>query len=264
MPQRLLDRLEKTLGRFAVSNLTIYLIAGQTFFYVLYMTGKLDRGVSTLAAGRLMVGEWWRLATFLFDPPGLSIIFALFAWYLFYLMGSALEEQWGAFRYNAYILIGYLLTVGVSFLIPSYPVSNTYIAGSVFLAFAFLYPDFTLMLFFVLPVRIKWLALLTWLSYAFLFLTGGWPTRLLILASVGNFLIFFAKDLRWLMKREGRQVAWKGRQPSVRHDDEPLHRCTVCGITDKTHPRMDFRYCPQCIGQHGYCQEHIFSHEHVK
>ncbi|MBT0653685.1 rhomboid family intramembrane serine protease [Geomobilimonas luticola] len=264
MPQRLLDKLERTFGRFAVPNLTVYLIAGQTFFYVLYMTGKLERSVSILAADRLLAGEWWRLATFPFDPPGLSIIFAFFAWYLFYLMGSALEEQWGSFRYNAYILIGYLLTVAVSFLIPAYPVSNTYIAGSVFLAFAFLYPDFTLMLFFVLPVRIKWLALLTWLYYGVLFLTGGGPTRLLVLASVGNFLIFFANDLRWLAKREGRQLAKKNWQPPVRSHEEPLHRCTVCGITDKTHPRMDFRYCPQCAGQHGYCQEHIFSHEHVK
>lgn len=264
MPKRLLDKLERTFGRFAVPNLTVYLIAGQTFFYVLYMSGKLERDVSILAAGRLLTGEWWRLATFPFDPPGQSIIFALFAWYIFYLMGSALEEQWGSFRYNAYILIGYLLTVAVSFLIPAYPVSNTYIAGSVFLAFAFLYPDFTLMLFFVLPVRIKWLALLTWLYYGVLFLTGGGPTRLLILASVGNFLIFFARDLRWLAKREGRQLTKKSWQPPVRRDEEALHRCTVCGITDKTHPRMDFRYCPQCTGQHGYCQEHIFSHEHVK
>ncbi|GFE57879.1 rhomboid family intramembrane serine protease [Geobacter sp. AOG1] len=264
MPQRLLDRLERTFGRFAVPNLTVYLIAGQTFFYVLYMSGKLERSVSILSAGRLLAGEWWRLATFPFDPPGQSVIFALFAWYLFYLMGSALEEQWGSFRYNAYILIGYLLTVAVSFLIPDYPVSNTYVAGSVFLAFAFLYPDFTLMLFFVLPVRIKWLALLTWLYYGFLFLAGGGATRLLVLASVGNFLIFFANDLRWLLKREGRQLARKSWQPPVRREDESLHRCTVCGITDKTHPRMDFRYCPQCTGQRGYCQEHIFSHEHVR
>ncbi|HEY6007529.1 MAG TPA: hypothetical protein VIU40_04340, partial [Geobacteraceae bacterium] len=56
-----------------------------------------------------------------------------------------------------------------------------------------------------------------------------------------------------------RQVSQVARRP-----DEPYHRCTVCGITDQSHPQTDFRYCPQCDGQYGYCQEHIFSHEHVK
>ena len=264
MTQRLLDKLEKYLGRFALPNLTIYLIAGQTFFYVLYMTGKLERGVSILAAERLLAGEWWRLGTFLFDPPGQSPLFALFAWYIFYLMGSALEEHWGAFRFNVFILVGYLLTVAVSFLIPAYPVTNTYIGGSVFLAFAFLYPDFQILLFFFLPVRIRWLAMLTWLYYGYLFLVGGWPTRLLVLASIGNFLLFFARDLRWLVKSGSWKRAARQATQVSRSSDEPFHRCTVCGITDKSHPQMDFRYCPQCAGQRGYCQEHIFSHEHVK
>ena len=113
---------------------------------------------------------------FLFDPPLQNPLFAFFAWYLFYLMGTALEEHWGAFRYNIFLLIGYLMTVAVSFLIPALPVTNAYIGGSVFLAFAFLYPDFILQIFFVLPVRIQWLALITWLYYGYLLLFGGWHT----------------------------------------------------------------------------------------
>lgn len=257
---KLLDSLEKKFGGCALPNLTVYLIAGQTVLYVLAMTGKLDLSLTYLAADRLLAGEWWRLATFPFYPPAQSLIFAAFAWYLFYLMGSALEEHWGAFRYNVFLLIGYLLTVAVAFLIPAYPVSNAFMAGSVFLAFAFLYPDFQLLIFFVLPVRIKWLALITWLYYGYLLLFGGVASRLLVLASIGNFLLFFARDLRWLAKSGGRQLA---RQVS-RREDAPFHRCTVCGITDKTHPQMDFRYCPECAGQNGYCQEHIRSHEHLK
>jgi hypothetical protein len=259
----LLDKLEKKLGRYAIPNLTIYLIAGQSFFYVLYLTGKLGRETTILSAGLLLGGEWWRLFTFAFDPPRQGPLFVIFAWYIFYIMASGLEERWGAFRYNSYLLIGYLLTVGVSFITPSYPMSNTFLAGSVFLAFAFLFPDFELLLFFVLPVRIKWLALLVWLGYGYQVLVGGWSTRLLVLASVGNFLLFFARDLRWLLKSGRRQVVKQAAQFS-RRDNEPFHRCMVCGITDKTHPQMDFRYCPQCEGQCGYCQEHVFRHEHVK
>jgi hypothetical protein len=260
---KLLDRLERKLGRFALPNATVYLIAGQTVFYVLFMTGKLDRSMTWLSADLLLAGQWWRVATFLFDPPLSNPIFAFFAWYIFYLMGSALEGYWGAFRYNIFLLIGVALTVAVSFLTPDYPVTNAFIGGSVFLAFAFLYPDFVLQLFFILPVRIKWLALLTWLYYGYLLLFDGWPTRLVVLASVGNFLLFFAGDLVWMMKSGRRQMARQAQQFS-RRDDEPFHRCVVCGITDKTHPHMDFRYCPECEGQHGYCQEHIRNHKHVK
>jgi hypothetical protein len=260
---KLLDRLEKVLGRFALPNVTVYLIAGQTVCYVLFMTGKLDRSMTWLSADLLLDGQWWRMVTFLFDPPLSNPIFAFFAWYIFYLMGSALEEHWGAFRYNVFLLIGIFLTVAVSFLIPAFPVTNAFIGGSVFLAFAFLYPDFVLQLFFILPVRIKWLALLTWLYYGYLVFFGGWHTSLVVLASVGNFLLFFASDLVWMMKSGRRQMARQAQQLS-RRDDEPFHRCTVCGITDKSHPQMDFRYCPECEGQFGYCQDHIRNHEHVK
>lgn len=258
-----LDKLERKFGRYALPNVTIYLIAGQTLFYVLFMTGRLDGGMTSLVAGLVTAGEWWRLLTFLFDPPLSNPLFAFFAWYLFYLMGTALEEHWGAFRYNVYLLIAYLMTVAVSFLVPFYPVSNVYIGGSVFLAFAFLYPDFVLYLFFILPVRIKWLALLTWLGYGYAALIGDWHTRLMVLASVGNFLLFFGRDILWMAKNGRRQMAKQAWQIS-RRKEEAFHRCTVCGITDQTHPDEDFRYCPTCEGQYGYCQEHIFDHEHVK
>lgn len=259
----LLDKLDKRLGRYALPNVTIYLIAGQTLFYVLFLTGKLDRSQTYLAADLLLDGEWWRLLTFPFDPPLTNPFFAFFAWYLFYLMGSALEEQWGAFRYNVFLLIGYLMTVAVSFLTPYLPISNAFLGLSVFLAFAFLYPDFVLQIFFVLPVRIKWLALLTWLYYGYQFLFGGGHTRLLILASICNFLLFFARDIVVQVRYGKRQMTKQASRLAVR-EDKAFHRCTVCGITDKTHPRMDFRYCPECAGQHGYCEEHIFSHEHVR
>ncbi|MEI8355955.1 MAG: hypothetical protein WCG31_07705 [Deltaproteobacteria bacterium] len=263
MTARLLDILEKKFGRYALPNLTVYLIAGQTFFYLLFMTGRLDPARVRFSAELFLGGDWWRLATFLFNPPNCGPLCALFGWYLFYLMGSALEELWGIFRYNMFILAGFILAVAVSFLIPAYPVSNLFIGGSVFLAFAFLFPDYQLLLFFILPVRIKWLALLTWLGYGYMLLFGGWPERLLTLASIGNFLLFFARDIQVTMKYGRRQIARKGAL-FARRDPEPFHRCTVCGITDKTHPQMDFRYCTECRGQGCYCSEHIYNHEHLK
>jgi hypothetical protein len=263
----LLDRLERKLGRFAVPHVTLALIVFQVGAYIV-IQASLRQGQESAAQRlllipeRVLAGEVWRLVTFLVVPPVTNLIFAFFFWYLFYLMGTALERHWGVFRYNVYLLIGYIATVAVSFLTPDMPSSNGYLQASVFLAFAFLYPDFVLHLFFILPVKIKWLALLTWIGYVLALVFGGWLTRLLVLASVCNFLLFFGRDIVERIQAGRRHMAGQAARFAVR---EPtyFHRCTVCGITDRTHPDMDFRYCSKCEGTYGYCMEHLHNHEHV-
>ncbi len=257
----LLDKLERKFRRYAVPNVTLYLILGQVLFFVFVLSGRFILERVVLIPDRVLAGEWWRLITFLFIPPMTNPIFAFFAWYLFYLMGNALEGHWGAFRYNVYLLIGYLVTVGVTFLYPFSIATNIFIAGSVFLAFAFLYPDFQLYIFFIIPVKIKWLALLTWIGYAYEVLVGSWSARLLVLASISNFFLFFGKDIYWRMKTGNRKMAFQAKQYSTGR--EPFHKCAVCGITDLSHPQMEFRYCSECGGL-GYCMDHISNHEHVK
>ena len=205
------------------------------------------------------MGEWWRLVTFLFIPPLTNPIFAFFAWYLFYLMGSALENHWGAFRYNLFLLVGYIMTVAVSFIMPSYPATNIFIGGSVFLASPTSIRISSFIFFLSLPVKIKWLALLTWLGYAYTLLTGYWDVRLMLLASIANFLLFFGRDILWRVKTGKRTMATQVRQFSGKR--EAFHTCATCGITDISHPPMEFRYCPQCSGL-GYCSDHIMNHEH--
>jgi len=257
----LLNNLERKLRRYAIPNVTLYLILGQALFFVFNLSGRfiLDRVV--LIPGLVLMGEWWRLITFLFIPPLTNPIFAFFAWYLFYLMGSALEGHWGSFRYNLFLLVGYVATVAVSFLMPLYPATNLFIGGSVFLAFAFLYPDFQLYIFFILPVKIKWLALLTWIGYAYKVLTGTGSDRLLVLASLGNYFLFFGKDIYWRIKTGRRRMTEQTRQFSGKK--EAFHTCAVCGKPDISHPQMEFRYCSDCGGL-GYCKDHIFNHKHVK
>ncbi|MBJ6725644.1 rhomboid family intramembrane serine protease [Geomesophilobacter sediminis] len=259
---RILDALEKKLGRFAIPNLTVILIAGQSLFYVAFMTGRIERQSTELTARYVMEGEWWRIVAFPFDPPRQSIIFAFFAWYIFYLMGTALEQHWGSFRYNVYLILGCAITVATSFITPDLPVSNAFLAGSVFLAFATIFPDYEFLLFFVLPVKVKWLALLAWGGYAIKFIFGDWGTRLTVLAATANFLLFFARDISFSLKQGKRRVVQTAAAAPRRRVSEPIHRCAVCGITDKTNPDMDFRYCPKCEGQQCYCQEHIFTHQH--
>jgi hypothetical protein len=257
----LIDRLDRKLRRYAVRNVTLYIIIGQVIFFLFVLSGRFILERVVLVPELVLAGQWWRLITFLFIPPLTNPIFAFFAWYLFYLMGNALEGHWGAFRYNLFLLTGYIVTVAVTFLFPFSAATNIFIGGSVFLAFAYLYPDFQLYIFFILPVKIKWLALLTWIGYVYEILVGSWHTRLLVLASISNFLLFFGRDIAWRMKTGNRTMVAQARKFTGKK--EPFHRCATCGKTDISHPQMEFRYCSDCGGL-GYCKDHIFSHEHRK
>jgi len=259
---RLIARLERRFGRFAVPNITLLLIAGQVVTFVLSVNDPQLYDRLVYIPSRVLQGEVHRLFTFLLLPPGTMIIWAFFFWYLFYLMGTALEHYWGPFRYNLFLLIGYLATVSAAFVVPEGPVGNWFLQGTVFLAFAWLNPRFTLHLFFVLPVQIRWLALLTWIGFGFTLIFGAWPQRISVAASVLNFFVFFGQDVWYRIKTGRRQMARQARR-FVEKPPEYYHKCTVCGITDKTHPEMDFRYCSQCSGDHAYCQEHLRTHEHI-
>jgi hypothetical protein len=265
----LLTKLERFLGHLAIPNLPLYLVAGQVLFWGLaLMTGFNLERIALLPAA-VLSGEVWRLVTFLFFPASLntsalSIVLLAFTWYLFFLMGSALEHFWGPFRFNMFIGLGWLLTAAVSFFTPAVYATNVYFLLSVVLAFAFLNPDFTLMIFFILPVKIKWLALLLWLWYAYLFAVGSWSARLMVLAATGNFLVFFASDIVGRIRTDRRRMAHQASVFGARRDErEARHRCRICGKTDITDPQLDFRYCSKCAGNQCYCLEHIFNHEHV-
>src|SRR5579883_1066491 len=148
-------RLERALGRFAVPHLTVWLIAVQVLVYLACISAgrRADAGEPpearlALVADRVLAGEVWRLVTFLATPPVTNPVFALFFWYLFYLMGEALEGYWGRARYNSYLLVGYAATVAAAFLHPAGEASNAFVEATVFLAFAYLNPAFEIYLFF--------------------------------------------------------------------------------------------------------------------
>ena len=270
----LLDKIERRFRRFAVPHVTIGLILCQVVVYAVAQGQIFKAGAGglepqtvldriALVPDKVLEGEVWRLVTFVCEPPVTNVVFAFFFWYMFYLMGEALEMNWGSLRYTVYLFIGYLATLAVAFLTPEVPASIGFLQGSVFLAFAALFPNFVIHLFFLLPVKIKWLALLAWIGCFFTLVLGAWTTRLLVLASICNFLLFFGKDILYRVRMGRRSMTLQasriGRKPKPY-----FHRCTVCGITDRSHPQAEFRYCRQCGGSHGYCMEHLRNHEHIK
>jgi hypothetical protein len=274
----LLARLESKFGRYAVPNLTVFLIVGQVLAYAAGMAPAAPGRAPvldsiSLVPDKVFAGEWWRVVTFLFDPPRTNAIFAFFAWYLFYLMGTSLEATWGAFRYNIYLAIGYWASLAAAFLAwfvlggLGLPADNVFLYGSVFLAFARFYPEFVLNLMFILPVKIKWLAWLMWAVYAWNFVTAPtWLPRMMIVAAVLNYLLFFGRDIWRGIKHSHRRMRFQARTQPGRvggKSGQIVHTCRICGLTSKDSPRTPFRYCTKCDGDCCYCLEHLDDHEHV-
>lgn len=268
----LLSRMESKFGRFAVPNLTVILIIGQVFLYVAreFAPGQADGDVLQrirLIPAAVLAGEVWRLVTFLFDPPITNVFFAFFFWYMFYFMGTALEASWGTFRYNAFLFAGYiacLIGAGIACFAPggaAMPASNGFLYGTVFLAFARLYPDFVLYIMFILPVKIKWLAILQWIMYGLAFLSGDWMMKGMIVASVANYFLFFGRDIWQGMKSSHRRMQYQAR--SAKAPKRLVHKCAVCGLTSESSPQTQFRYCSKCDGERCYCPEHLQNHQHV-
>ncbi|HEY4299350.1 MAG TPA: hypothetical protein VGM73_00665 [Candidatus Didemnitutus sp.] len=260
----LLNRLERIFGRFAIENISLYLILGQAFFYLMAMLGRDYTGLIALVPALVWQGQVWRVVAFIFWPPAANLLFVAFGWYLFYLMGSALEAYWGVFRYNFFLFIGWFLTVLVAFAFPAVAATNVFVGLSVMLAFAYLNPDFELMIFFILPVKIKWVALVQTGLYVVGMIVGSWPVRLAIVASLGNFILFFGTDIVRRMRSGRRRMEFQAKQFSAaEEEDEPRHRCRVCGRTEISDPQLDFRYCSKCAGEQCYCSDHLTNHVHV-
>ncbi len=276
----LMSRLERRFGRWAIPNLTLVLIAGQAALYLAnLMPGGIRLDRLTLNPARIVQGEVWRLVTFLFAPPDQRPIFILFYFLLFHLFGSTLEHHWGTVRYNAYLLLGYVANVAAAFVAATIvgvemtgargeefrmaplAATNMFLYGSIFLAFARLFPDFVINVMFVLPIRIKWLALVVWIGYGYTLVVGGMMERLLVVATVLNYLLFFGREhmREWRHGHRRRSFQAKAKQAT----EAPRHECRVCGANSEHAPRTLFRYCSKCAGQACYCPEHIRNHEHV-
>lgn len=256
----LLLSLERKLAPYAIPHLSLMIALGQVAVLAMLITQPQLAGRLVLVPHLVMAGEWYRLGSFLILPPG-SDILTLFGIYLFYLMGETLEVQWGTARYNLYLLIAYVATLSVAWINPAFPTYSLYIGGSVFLAFAWMYPDFELMIMFIIPVKIRYLALITWISFLWTLAFGQLNSKLAVLASVANFLLFFGVEIFWRM-RSGKMQMERG-FARLRKQSAAIHRCTVCGITERDDRSLDFRFCSKCQGgAFEYCEIHLANHEH--
>ena len=252
-----LNKIERWFEPFAIRNITLYLVIAQTFVFLSWQLQRLDPNSILFWPALFLQGEWWRIFTFVAMPPGNGLL-TVFGLYLFYLYGNALESHFGPVRYNLFLLTGYLLTVTLAFIAPLAPASNLFLGGAVFLAFAFLNPDFVLHLFFVLPVKVKWLAWFTWGLYAMQLVTGNIGTKLSIIAATLTFFAFFGREIIDNLRNGRRVAAQQAKRAKVREElAGPMHTCSVCGRDSDGKADLGFRYRTEGDKEVCYCEDHL-------
>ncbi len=289
-----IDKLERKFGKYAIHNLMYYIIILYAVGFVLQIVvpGLYEQWLC-LDAAAILRGQVWRIFTFIIDSPVSTdfsgFIFIMFSLYLYYFMGKMLEYQWGTFRFNLYYFSGMLLHVIaclVVYLVFGWNLSlgTYYLNSSLLLAFAALYPDVEFLLFFILPIKCKWIGIFYGLYFGIAIVSGliGVPaatyfallqvgivaeraTSVAALVSLLNFVIFYLSTNR--NKFSPKQIQRKrtyAKKVRTASQKSSHHRCAVCGRTEQDGDDLEFRFCSKCVGNYEYCQDHLFTHEHRK
>jgi hypothetical protein len=283
-----LYKLERKFGKYAIPNLMKYVVV---LYAVGLLVGSLTPGFYNaffaLRFELVAKGQVWRLITCLIPKVSMSsLLYVLIFVYLYYIIGNALENAWGAFRFNLYVFSGILLNILASWMMYLVTGQNSGISldsiySSMFFAYAAIYPDVQFYLYFLIPVKVKYLArfdaaVLLYQCYGYMRM-GDYFSVILITVSMANFLIFFfaTRNYKRLSPREferkarfrrqmnaGRRQAGAGR--NLGRNTVTRHKCAVCGRTELDDDQLEFRFCSKCDGNYEYCMEHLFTHEHVK
>jgi hypothetical protein len=259
---RLLARLERRLGRFAIPNLIWFVVGGMAIVLTLSFVRADFQEHLVLDMAAVRRGELWRLVTFLFIPPQTSPWWVIVALYFTWWVGSSLEQQWGSFRFNVYYLLGALGTVVAAVI--AGPQSNTWLDSSMFLAFATLFPDMSILLFFILPVKVKWLGIASALLIAYAGVTGDWATRASIAAALVNYGVFFGGHWAGWWKMRNLAVRQKARRTTMRATPGTTfgeRSCAICGAREADGADIRVCTCEKCGGQpRTLCLEHARNH----
>lgn len=270
-PMRLVDRFCYKHPHFGIQNLMRYLTIANVVFWLIGITNQTLLSYLGFDAALILRGQIWRLLTFMLYPPSTGVL-AFLVFYFYYWIGNALEQYWGTAHFNVYLLIGWFVTVLYGFLvyfIGGYriPIDAQYLYLSMFFSFAALYPDMQVLLFFFLPIKVKYIALIDAVYFLLAVFTNPFPRNLLPLVATLNFFIFFGATLiRMLPKKDSKStINFRKESRRIRQEQRSklyTHKCAVCGRTDTEFPELEFRYCSRCAGYHCFCQDHINSHIH--
>lgn len=263
--ERFLARLERSLGRFAITNLTVYIVGGMAITFVMLYARPDLLGYLRLEPS-LALRQPWRFVTWLFLPTSMSLIWAFFSIYWTWLIGSNLEHEWGAFKLNVYYLIGAIAT-GVVAWMTGTGQSNFWLNTSLFFAFATLFPNYEIYLFLIVPIRVKWLALATVALLGWTLIDADNGTRLAIGVAFANYLLFFGGHLLALARGQRLQLAQAARRTKFRAPPREVEReraeeraCAICGKKQSEGADIRVCSCEKCGAPRELCLEHARNH----
>lgn len=249
-----LDKLERRFGFIAIPGLVRAIVALNALVFVLVLLNQGFDSYLALDIPRIRAGEVWRLVTYIFVPRTTSYLVVVVALWFLWFIGDGLERAWGSFRLTLYFLVGMIGTTLAAVLSNS-QFSSQMLFTTLFFAFAHFYPDEIIYIFFILPLKVKWIA---W-AYAGLlllgFITQSNSYRMALIVALSNYLIFFGPGVVRQLRQRKEVVMRRGRfEAQSRREDEPLHRCATCGATELSDPHLEFR-----VARDGeeYCIAHL-------
>lgn len=280
-----LDKLERKIGRYAIPNLMNYLIVLYVIGFAVFTVNPLFyvRYLS-LDPAMILQGQVWRIITFVMVPPSTNLILCVILLYVYYMLGRQMEGILGTFRFNVFIFQGIILHVLGSLLVyvatrGSYRLGpdTQYLILSMFFLFAFMFQDAQFLLYFAIPIKGKWMAVIDAFYFAYAIVQGFLPNgsyaiTLGAFVSLLNVWLFFLSNSGSNPYSRKERKRKKEYQKKMHHAQRPLHyyengarhKCAVCGRTELDNPSLEFRYCSKCNGNYEYCQDHLFTHTHVK
>lgn len=268
-----IDRFCAKHPRFGIPNLAMYIAIGQVIVGVLSLLPPLRNLLSLLVFSRMAIlhGQVWRLVTFVFVPTTTNPFYLLLGCYVIYWTGQMLEREWGTAKFSLFYLCGVLWSILGGLILGLADIY--YIHLSFFLVIATMYSEMQVLFMFVLPIKMKWLALLDVALILLQGLESGPYVILLALPSFINYFIFtwpfWSVKLGFMRRQADPQVinfkrARKQAEKKARETGGYLHKCAVCGVTDQDDPSLEFRYCSKCDGYYCYCANHINNHIHIR
>ncbi len=304
-----LHKLERKIGKYAIHHLTIYIIMTYVAGYILYFMALMNPEYGTvfnyltLSPSLILKGQVWRLVSWWLIPPSSLNIWTIIMLICYYQLGTLLERTWGDFLYDVYIFFGLIMTVIGAFVLYAITgvdygmmFSTYYVSLSIFLGFALTFPDQKMLFMFIIPIRIKYLAIVDIIYLIYDVISSPASMRLpriimIVCSLAGTIIFFFLTHGTQGMSRSQRQTRRNfrrymngyntGRNSASRGDKidrstfgagqvnpnsgrRPIHRCAVCGRTELDDPNLEFRFCSKCNGNYEYCQDHLYNHKHIQ
>lgn len=304
---KFINFLDRKIGKYAIPNLPLYMVVCYAVGYLMELINPGICLVLSLNPYAILHGQVWRLVSWVLIPPdSMNLFWTLIAMYFYYSIGMTLERTWGKFYFNYYIFSGMVFTVigafglfgydyffyaeelskynmlyymqtGAEFpwiygmeygyALESMHFSTFYVNMSIFLGFAATYPEMQVLIMFILPIKVKVLAIIYVIVLAVGAYHMGIPGIFVVGASLLNFILFFLairKGTHMSMAQRKRQAEFKRKVKNTPPPKIAKHKCAVCGRTSDEYPDLEFRFCSKCEGNYEYCQEHLFTHQHKR